>query len=165
MHVPPSCEATPRWHQTYKCLAMAGGRGRGAQGGQPPCPPRWVAGARSCPAPRPCTAPPRTGIWLARTICSFRPVAMATGWLEMGFHQRRPGKKIQAGKSLPFFSWTEMKGRGRDPAGGGCVSSFLPMPPHGCPVPWLLLLAPLSLPISSFPSSLSLRCMYAAAAR
>lgn len=71
---------------------------------------------------------------------------------------------MQAGKNLPFFfvSWAEMKGRGRDPAGGACVPSFLPT--HGCPVPRLLLLAPLSLPDSPFPSGLGLCACNAAAA-
>ena len=61
---------------------------------------------------------------------------------------------MQTGKSLPGFSRAEMKGRGRNPAGGDCVPSFLPMPPHGGPVPRLLLLALLSLPVSPFPSTL-----------
>lgn len=117
--------------------------------------------------PRAPLCSPRIGIWLARAICSSRPVAMVTGWLEMGFHQRRPGrlgKKCRQGKIFLFFfvSWAEMKGRGRDPAGGACVPSFLPT--HGCPVPRLLLLAPLSLPDSPFPSGLGLRACNAAAA-
>lgn len=71
------------------------------------CSPRRVAGACSCPAQHPCVTPPRTGIWLARTICSFRPVAMVTEWLEMGFHQRRPGtlgEKSRQGEVYLFFS-------------------------------------------------------------
>lgn len=99
-------------------------------GGDPPCP----AGPLCCS--------PGTGIWLARTICSFRPVAMATGWLEMGFHQPQPGMMGKTPrKSLPCFfpSWAEMKGRGRDPP-----PSFLPAglsPGSSCspPFPFLSL--------------------------
>lgn len=122
------------------------------------CSSRCVAGARSCPAQRPCVAPPRTGIWLARTICSFRPVAMVTGWLEMGFHRRRPG--TLGGKSRQevclFFSWAEMKGRGRP-----CPLLPTHTPSH-CLVPGLLLVALPSLLSLQFESP---RVCPAAAAR
>lgn len=107
------------------------------EGGDLPVPPQACGQGLLLPCPHPCAAPPRIGIWLARTICSFRPVAMATGWLEMGFHRQRPGtlgKKIQAGKSLPFF-FPRGKRQGEGgilPAEAASLPSFLPMPPS-CP--------------------------------
>lgn len=155
MHVPPSCEATPRWHQAYECLAMAGGRGRGARGGRPPCPPRHVAGACSCPAPHPCAAPPRIGIWLARTICSLRPVAMVTGWLETGFHQRPGtlGKKSRQGKVFLFFL-----GGNEGEREGPCRRRLRSFLPPRAPA-WLSCpQAPLARP--PFPSRLSLSLQF-----
>lgn len=116
------------------------------------CPTRRVARARSCPALHPCASPPRTGIWLTRTICSFRPVAMVTGWLEMGLHQRRPemlGKKCRQGKVFLFFL-----GGNEGEREGSCRWRLLPFLPPCALSPAVLSPAPpahpLSLPGSPF---------------
>lgn len=81
----------------------------------------------------------------------------------MGFHQRRPGKECRQGKAFLFFLGGN-EGE-RDPAGGGCFPSFLPVPRPRLSWPWLLLLAPFPFPSLPFPCCLGLLRMPAAAAR
>lgn len=72
----------------------SGGEGRGARGELPvPVP---------VPVPKAC-GPEHSlqGGFACQAHLFLRPVAMATGWLEMGWGT--PGKRIQAGKMFFFF--------------------------------------------------------------